>query len=480
MSLFFNSALIGKRPMDRTRGRRAAPRTLRPSLGLTNRLVATVDAALIIALAVVFQAFGPRAGQWLTPGQALIVGVIGASAVLAALGPSGSYGPERRLRLGCAGFDILIGVTVGAIASRLLVWAFAPKVLHANTWLLMWTMAVVVALFAARLVAVQIDARIGDHAWLRRRIAVVGGSDGGRILGERLANDPQFDLVGRFGEKGDGDLHLLRRAAETEGLDVIVLAAPWSAPERLFALAAELQWISADVVALIDDPDAFKGSRLRTEIGGQPALVLHRHPLKGAEALVKMAQDYAVATVALVLVSPLLAGVALVLAVAGGGPVLFRQKRLGFNGRPFTIYKFRTMRTDPTDDGSRGAVKGDDRCTRIGAFLRKTSLDELPQLFNVLHGDMSIVGPRPHVANMQVGPGAYAEVVRAYAARHQIKPGITGWAQINGMRGGIDSLAKARQGVELDLHYIRNWSLWLDLRIMLATLFRNLAGPSVF
>jgi hypothetical protein len=144
------------------------------------------------------------------------------------------------------------------------------------------------------------------------------------------------------------------------------------------------------------------------------------------------------------------------------------------------MYKFRTMTVDPTDDGSQGTKRDSQRITRVGAILRRTSIDELPQLINVLRGEMSIVGPRPHVANMLVGTGVYSEVVQQYAARHRIKPGITGWAQINGMRGGIDSLEKASRGADLDLYYVANWSPRFDFRIMVRTIVTGLVGRNVF
>jgi putative colanic acid biosynthesis UDP-glucose lipid carrier transferase len=144
------------------------------------------------------------------------------------------------------------------------------------------------------------------------------------------------------------------------------------------------------------------------------------------------------------------------------------------------MYKFRTMTVDPSDDGSQGTYRNIQRITPVGKFLRRTSIDELPQLINVLRGEMSIVGPRPHVVNMLVGEVVYTDIVRQYAARHRIKPGITGWAQINGMRGGIDSLAKASRGADLDLYYIANWSLRLDLKIMIRTIVAGLVGRDVF
>ena len=164
----------------------------------------------------------------------------------------------------------------------------------------------------------------------------------------------------------------------------------------------------------------------------------------------------------------------------GSGPIFFKQPRVGFNSKPFMMYKFRTMTVDLTDDGSRGTSRDSQRITRVGRFLRRTSIDELPQLVNVLLGEMSVVGPRPHVPNMLVGEGVYSEVVQQYAARHRIKPGITGWAQINGMRGGIDSLEKAKRGADLDLYYIANWSPKLDIKIMLRTVLVGLIGRNVF
>jgi exopolysaccharide biosynthesis polyprenyl glycosylphosphotransferase len=294
----------------------------------------------------------------------------------------------------------------------------------------------------------------------------------------------EFELVGLFDHASPspmvGRIADLRALAQTSRIDLIVLALPWSQSDRIFELGDQLQWISADVVTPLEQPGFLSRSSLLTQVAGVPALQLTRHPFRGTQGLVKTAQDYAVATLGLIAVSPILIGAALALKLCGGGPALFRQDRIGFNGRPFSIYKFRTMTVDAADDGKGEQARDNPRITRLGAILRRTSIDELPQLFNVLCGDMSIVGPRPHVAGMRIDGGAYSEAVRSYAARHQIKPGITGWAQINGMRGGIDTLEKARRGVDLDLHYMRNWSLQLDLRIMIRTLTLHMAGPKVF
>jgi putative colanic acid biosynthesis UDP-glucose lipid carrier transferase len=260
----------------------------------------------------------------------------------------------------------------------------------------------------------------------------------------------------------------------------VVIALPWDRSAEIFQLIRALQWIAADVVV------PFEASGLRPQFVrpmsfvDSPILQVMHRPFKGTQALVKIVEDYAVALTALLLLAPIMLAAAIAIRREDGEPILFRQPRTGFNSKPFLIYKFRTMTVDATDDGSQGTMRDNQRITRVGRFLRRTSIDELPQLFNVLRGEMSIVGPRPHVANMLVGEGVYSDVVLQYAARHRIKPGITGWAQINGMRGGIDSVEKANRGADLDLYYIANWSLRLDIKIMLMTLFRGLFGRNVF
>jgi len=216
------------------------------------------------------------------------------------------------------------------------------------------------------------------------------------------------------------------------------------------------------------------------DMQGGTFLQLARRPLIGTRALVKLVEDYVVATIGILVTSPIMLATCIALRLEGEGPILFRQKRIGFNHREIDVLKFRSMRPARHDDGRFGTRPDDPRITRIGRFIRKYSIDELPQLFNVLRGELSIVGPRAHVPEMLIGNRTYVETIDEYAARHRVKPGITGWAQINGMRGGIHTEERAQRGVELDIHYIENWSLWLDVVIMFRTLFGGLWGRQVF
>ena len=193
-------------------------------------------------------------------------------------------------------------------------------------------------------------------------------------------------------------------------------------------------------------------------------------PISDWNLVFKWLFDRVVAALALIILSPVMLATAIAIKLDSKGPVLFRQKRHGFNNELIEIYKFRSMYTDRTDQGAAKLVTRDDpRVTKIGKFIRKSSIDELPQLFNVLKGQLSIVGPRPHALQAKAANVLYYEAVEGYFARHRVKPGITGWAQINGWRGETDTLDKIMQRVNHDLYYIEHWSLFLDLYILMMT-----------
>jgi len=214
---------------------------------------------------------------------------------------------------------------------------------------------------------------------------------------------------------------------------------------------------------------------------GLPVALLVDRPLRGWGAVVKRLEDIVLASILLILSLPIFAVIALTVWVDSPGPIIFRQRRHGWNNRSFDVLKFRTMRWMPSDSLSLVQTsRQDDRIAKVGRILRRTSLDELPQLFNVLKGDMSLVGPRPHAVDMRTEDRLGHEIVDEYPHRHRVKPGITGWAQVNGCRGATQTAEQVRRRVELDLFYAENWSVLLDLKILLKTLGCVISGKNAF
>jgi Undecaprenyl-phosphate glucose phosphotransferase len=208
-----------------------------------------------------------------------------------------------------------------------------------------------------------------------------------------------------------------------------------------------------------------------SNIAGVTTLTLRESPIRGLSLLVKTIEDQVLAFVILILIAPVLLAIALMIKCTSAGPILFKQKRYGIDGKLINVYKFRSMYMHQESEGTvTQAKRNDSRITPVGRFLRRSSLDELPQFFNVLQGRMSIVGPRPHaVAHNE----QYKDLVAMYMQRHIVKPGITGWAQVNGLRGETDTLEKMQKRVEFDLYYIENWSIWFDFKIILMTIFKG-------
>jgi putative colanic acid biosynthesis UDP-glucose lipid carrier transferase len=328
----------------------------------------------------------------------------------------------------------------------------------------------------------------GANRWLtsslRRRqphrAVIVGVTDLGVKLEAALHADSllRTDVAGYFEDRSSdrltakakapllGNCASLAEYVARHHIDQVFITLPMSRDARIVAMLEDLHDSTASIY-FVPDIFAFNLIQARFDIlGGVPVVAVRETPFYGAAWLAKRLSDVAIASFALLLLSPLLVVVAAAIRLDSRGPVFFRQKRYGLDGREILVHKFRSMSV--TEDGKEAfsaAARGDSRITRVGAFIRRTSIDELPQLFNVLEGSMSIVGPRPHAVAMNEH---YRREIPGYMVRHKVKPGITGWAQVNGYRGG-DDLESMRKRIELDLAYLRHWSLWLDLRILIKT-----------
>lgn len=468
--------------------------------GLINRSMMLADVFTIV-LGTAF--IGGRVG--LSDSQALVIAVIAATAFQSVARRAGAYRVERFRKPFHVAIDLCLGTMVAGLLCLMVVQVFRAD-LPGIRWLPAWG-GLVVLLATERLIASYVVGLIQEAGKLRVRVAVIGDNAMGHDIISRLAAADmalQYEVLGLFDDQLPdlpaavhtsqdvfaavdprsgirGSVKYLGAYAQNNAVDLIVVCLPALSAEVRQRVIDQVQWIAADVMMPISGSDsAIPDARISQVCGVQALQIMHR-PFKGTLGLLKIAEDYTLATIALLALSPLMLLTAIAIRIDSPGPILFRQMRTGFNNKPFMITKFRSMTVDPSDDGSVGTLRRNDpRITRVGRILRGTSIDELPQLLNVLRGEMSIVGPRPYVPNMLVGATLFTDTVRQYAARHRIKPGITGWAQTHGMRGNaLRNPANARRSVEYDIDYIAHWSLWFDLRIIARTVL-VLAGRNVF
>jgi Undecaprenyl-phosphate glucose phosphotransferase len=368
----------------------------------------------------------------------------------------------------------------------------APLVSTSRLWVGLWFVYGFFGLFTLRLVVKHQVQRWQRCGRLTRNVAVVGAGEHGQRLIEHLQRHGESaqNVIGIFDDRRGrvpeyigglpvlGTIDDLLAFARRHPIDVVIVALPWDAESRLLAWMKKLRSLPADVRLCPDMIGFHLPHRQVTHIGGVPMLNVFDKPLAGWNLIVKSLEDRVLAACILTLIMPFLALISLAIKLDSRGPVLFRQQRYGFNNEVIEISKFRTMHVDRCDDSDVvQATRDDPRVTRVGRILRRTSLDELPQFLNVLGGTMSIVGPRPHaVAHNE----QYSRLIDEYLARHRVKPGITGWAQVNGLRGETETLEKMEQRVRYDLYYIENWSLLFDVRIILRTLLVGFRHPNAY
>ncbi len=363
-------------------------------------------------------------------------------------------------------------------------------------WLYLW-MAVLPVYFGLTrgLVSLWASPRATTGRF-RQRIAIVGG---GKAAEEALnlletSRGLDIEIVGLFDDREDarspqsirkyhkiGKIEELAHYSRSQRVDLIVVAIPLSAETRLLTILRRLWELPVDIRISGHTSNLKLNARAYTFLGKLPLLSVFDRPLKGWSLFQKETLDRLLALIAIVLLSPVMLGIALAIKSESKGPVIFRQKRYGFNNELIEVFKFRSMYTDRCDAAAAKLVTRDDpRVTRVGRFIRKTSVDELPQLFNVLKGQLSLVGPRPHATQAKAAEALYEKVVDGYFARHKVKPGITGWAQINGWRGETDTRDKLEQRVKHDLEYIDRWSLGFDIYIIAKTPFALLKSENAY
>jgi Undecaprenyl-phosphate glucose phosphotransferase len=385
-----------------------------------------------------------------------------------------------------------------AAFALLLAGVFFLKIGHdfSRVWLAAWYMTGIAVLLGERLVVAHLIRTWTQQGRLYRRAAIYGGG----AITEKLIGDLEIDvdsdirITGIFDDRGIdrvdrviagyprlGGLKQLVSFARTSRLDLVIVALPITAEKRVLEVTRALAVLPTEVKLPARSTELRFTPATYSRVGNVAMINLLEKPIADWGSVAKWTFDKLVGTLALILLAPLMLAVAAAIKLDSRGPVLFRQKRYGFNNELIEVFKFRSMYTDRCDANAVRLVTRDDpRVTRVGRFIRKTSIDELPQLFNVILGNLSLVGPRPHALEAKAAGDLYDEVVDGYFGRHKVKPGITGWAQINGWRGETDTPEKIQKRVECDIYYIENWSLLLDVYILLKTPFALLKSDNAY
>ncbi len=352
-------------------------------------------------------------------------------------------------------------------------------------WAISWFLGAGAMLLSGRAVATLWLRRMKRRGTFNQRVAIFGaGAQGARFADYVQSTDRlTISLIGFFDDRRDGRVPLATANIPVLGnlsalismirdgrVDQVVVALPWSAETRLQQVVSRLALTPVQIRLAPDLATFAFANRPMVVLGDIPMMTLFERPISGFDAAVKAVEDRLLTWTILFFIWPVLLAIAVAIKLDSPGPVFFRQPREGFNNKHFEVLKFRSMFANSAQiESIRQASRADPRVTRVGRFLRRTSLDELPQLLNVARGDMSLVGPRPHAPSTRAGGRLFSDVVASYAARHKVKPGITGWAQVCGWRGETDTEDKLIKRFEHDLHYIENWSIWFDFYILFRT-----------
>jgi len=467
-------------------------RRVRPiSESIVKRLVAGLDALVLFGAGIAAMHWDAGAVDWHLAGLVVLLGTVLA---LNFLHLFGAYRFDSFARIEVAVGRLLLGWLCAFGMLFLATRLFEPVNAADGPWAAAWFSAALAAMGTTRFALWH-----RMHAWSRtgrlgERVAIVGaGPVAQRLLRSLAARPSDLRVVGVYDDEAAGlpracmgypirgTVDDLVTEAREQHIDTVIVALPLAQDRQLVETLNRLCLVPVHVRLC---PDAF-GLRLgqvqASHLAGHTFLNVVDRPLCGWQAIAKEIEDRILGALILAMIAPLMLAIALLIKLDSPGPVLFRQKRYGFNNQLIEVFKFRSMYTHMTDaDAQQLTQRNDPRVTRLGAFLRRTSLDELPQFLNVVRGEMSIVGPRPHATAAKAGTLLYQEAVKYYDARHRVKPGITGWAQVNGWRGETDTVEQIRKRVEHDLYYIEHWSILLDLKIIVRTVCGGFTGQQAF
>jgi Undecaprenyl-phosphate glucose phosphotransferase len=379
--------------------------------------------------------------------------------------------------------DTTFDAVISSLIASALIWQAGLVEDYSRGITLLFLLSVVLSLSVSRPILHRIITRLAERGQIEQRIAFYGADPDSVALTRQLLESLKFPHLRFVGIADDrawptkfddlpmlGDLPRLCELARQGEIDQVLISGAHFTPKRLEQIVEGLSEVCVDVSLIPSQAIELSPNYRVNLLGTVPVLTLWQRPFRDISQIVKRAEDLVLSTIALILLSPILLVAALAVRLSSPGPILFVQPRVGFNNETIKVFKFRSMYTDKADVGARRTTTKDDpRVTRVGRILRRLSIDELPQLINVLQGSMSLVGPRPHGTEMMVGDRFYHDAVRGYAGRHRVKPGITGYAQVKGLRGEVRTIERAKRRVELDKYYVDHWSFWLDIWILLAT-----------
>lgn len=459
-----------------------------------NGPVAAMDFSVVLAIGVGHYLERSYASEPI--GAYVSTSIIYAALIIIGLHLSGNYCLERLTRPLAQIGEVIICCLAMMLVMIVFGVGLGLSDRFATGWTVLFFTTAPLGVCGVRIATNQLLVFLARRGRIIQTITIVGGTEHTErliaMLHQRTA-EPWTKIVGFFDDRisrmplklGEcpylGTVDDLIFFARTHRVDDVLITLPWHAERRLLDIVQKLKVLPANIQLVPNSIGHDLANCVIARLHGVPVLTIYGNPISGWCWIIKFLEDRILGALLLLLLAPVMLACAVAIKLDSSGPILFRQRRYGYNNSLIEVFKFRTMYHEKRDENAETlTTRGDTRITRIGKFLRRTSLDELPQLFNVVLGDMSLVGPRPHAIRAKAAGRLYQDIVNEYAVRHKVKPGITGWAQVNGWRGETDTEEKIRRRVEHDLYYMDNLSLLFDLQIMVRTLIAVLLGRNAY